>query len=168
MTAYLIRPVCVLCADRPADWEAEPYGCRAAICDKCRDGLLRAYAELGHVEPIVVGAADASMTDAMVRAYLAGQDFKHARTVPEHPHEYLLVTRSTQPWTHLCVIEWIAEHGRPEQWNPASGRGRGTTYRYFDAGDGWEYWATPPASYGAPSWRQTFGAPTIINRRRAG
>jgi hypothetical protein len=101
----------------------------------------------------------------MVRAYLAGQDFRRART-PEAPHEYLLLTRSTDPWAHLCVIAWLAVNGTPGRWTVPGGKGRALTYRYFDAGDGWEYWASPPAAF-APAWKPPAAAPTILNRRKA-
>jgi hypothetical protein len=152
-------PVCGLCVTSAAAWRVEVHGAAADVCDKCR-GVLGA----GDAAPLADAAREARRPNtAQVQRYLAAQPFKTARTVPDHPHQYLLVTASTDPWLHLRVIAYIADRGHEETWRPSPGA-KGTTYTYWRGGDGWEYWASPPASAGG--WRPPTWAATIINRRK--
>jgi hypothetical protein len=152
-------PVCGLCVTLPACWRVEVHGAAADVCAKCRRALGTVDAA-----PLRDAAREAPRPNTnQVQRYLAAQRFRVARTVPEHPHEYLLVTASTDPWLHLRVIAYLADRGYQETWRPAPGA-KGTTYTYWRGGDGWEYWASPPASAGG--WRPPQLAATVINRRR--
>jgi hypothetical protein len=156
----LVIPPCGVCTRAAAAWRAELAGATVDVCDRCRDAL-----RAGEAAPLADAARAARRPNtAQVQRYLAAQPFKHARTVPEHPHEYLVLSASTDPWLHLRVIAYIEDRGHQEVWRPAPGR-TGTTYTYWRGGDGWEYWPSPPAMSG-PSWAAPKYARTILNRRR--
>ncbi len=150
----LVRPACGVCANAPATWLAAVHGAAAYLCDGCHAALR---CEDSAVLREAAGEVRLLRT-VDVSKYLRTAPFKFARTVPEHPHEYLLLAKSPDLWTHLRVIRFIRERGNPGRW-------MGTVYAYWRGGDGWEYWASPPAS-SAPGWRAPATAPTIINRRR--
>jgi hypothetical protein len=156
----LVVPVCVLCTRAAACWRAEVAGATADVCERCRGSLGAAEA----VPLRDAAGAARPVTTVQVTRYLRAQAFKYARTVPEHPHEYLVITASTDPWMHLRVIAYLEARGGAETWRHAPGA-KGTTYTYWRGGDGWEYWASPPAS-GVTGWQAPRYAATIINRRR--
>jgi hypothetical protein len=83
--------------------------------------------------------------------YEAG--FTYAKTVPDAPHEYLLLSRASDPLHQLRLIDLIRRTGSP-------GSFRGWRYAYRTWGD-WTYWASPPAG------RPPAVADSILNRRRA-
>jgi hypothetical protein len=89
------------------------------------------------------------------RRYLEGQPFRGASTVPDAPHEYLLLSRATDPVRHLRLIDLIRRTGEP-------GRFRNATYAYRLWGN-WVYWASPPVNWG----RNPPILDSILNRRRA-
>ena len=86
-------------------------------------------------------------TVAQVRRYLAAQTWVYARTMPKHPHEYVLLKRSTDPWMHLRAVAFIRERGEKRLFAPSR-----KVRAYWPAGDGYEYWAMDRAT------------DTIINR----
>jgi hypothetical protein len=79
------------------------------------------------------------------RPYIASQTWTFARTVPQHPHEYLMMKRSSDPEEHRRFMDYLDATGEPgEFW--------GRTWRYVTV-DEWTYWTSGPAFF--------------INRRRA-
>jgi hypothetical protein len=77
--------------------------------------------------------------------YIEAQDWVFAKTMPQNPHEYVLIRRSTDWREHLRFLHWICVWGEDEVF-------KGSHYQYRTAG-GWRYWALGPND-------------TIINRRR--
>jgi hypothetical protein len=78
------------------------------------------------------------------RPYIAANEWVFASTMPDHPHEYVLIRHSTDWRTHILFGRWIRRYGQVE-------RHMGRSYRYR-AVDGWRYWVLGPND-------------TIINRR---
>jgi hypothetical protein len=78
------------------------------------------------------------------RPYIASQTWVFAKTMPEHPHEYVVISRSTNWRGHLRMLLWIRLWGHEEKY-----QGRSYQYRVVDAK---RYWAMGPND-------------TIINRR---
>ena len=83
------------------------------------------------------------------RPYLSGQTFVTAKTVPQHPHAYLLAERSTDPEGHRAMVAWLNATGEPRTF--------GAIYRYREV-DGWLYWACRAARWSGPG--------LVLNRRR--
>jgi hypothetical protein len=77
--------------------------------------------------------------------FIEAQMWVEARTMPEHPHSYVLLRRSTDWREHLRFLTWIRA-GDTERWVD------GRTYRFRDVGD-YHYWALSAAD-------------SILNRRR--
>jgi len=77
--------------------------------------------------------------------YIEAQSWVFARTMPDNPHEYVLLRRSTDWREHLRFLLWIRVHGEVERF-------KGRSYRYRTVGQ-FRYWALGPDD-------------TIINRRR--
>jgi hypothetical protein len=129
-----------------------------------RGGHLSAMADCAARR--VLGAWEANDADALERAmallrdvlpadppedfdpstYIGAHKWVFARTMPENPHEYVLIRRSTDWREHLRFLRWIRVWGDNELY-------RGVNYRYRTIGE-WRYWALGPND-------------TIINRRRA-
>jgi hypothetical protein len=80
------------------------------------------------------------------RPYVAAQAWTFAKTMPDNPHEYVLIRKSTDWRAHLCVLSWLRAHGEVEKF-------MGRTYR-FRTVDDHHYWVLGPSD-------------TIINRRKA-
>jgi hypothetical protein len=76
--------------------------------------------------------------------YIEANDWTFAATMPEHPHEYLLIRNSTDWRAHLRFVRWLRVHGAVERF-------QGRRYRYRLVG-GRRYWALGPSD-------------TIVNRR---
>ena len=147
----LARPAC--------EWCSAPYKFTAAVvelslafsadatarvCAACAAEYfptrpLRALVPVADAAPLL-GAREAA-------SYVKAQTWTTARTVPEDPHQYLLLRASTDPWTHLRLIRYIRETGERRLWP----RDR-TWYSYWRSG-GHEYWGMPRESE------------TLINRR---
>lgn len=83
-------------------------------------------------------------TEGAVAGYLAAEFWTLARTVPEYPHEYLLLTRSNDPLMHLQVVGFIRERGERRQWPPKDGpaAGKRVWCHYWTAG-GYLHWTQP-------------------------
>jgi len=136
--------------------ETRVGGAVAKLCEACdaaigRPGTLRAR---------LVPVADAARPlpdEATVAGYLAAETWTNARTVPEYPHAYLLLARSTDPLMHLRVVRFIRERGERRQWAPKDGpaAGRKVWCHYWTSGE-WEHWTQPSA------------ADPILNRKPAG
>jgi hypothetical protein len=62
--------------------------------------------------------------------------FKFAKTMPETPHWYVIMTAANEA-DFLALFHAVKEHGVDERWGRA-------TYRYWYPGDGFKYWASPP------------------------
>ena len=41
------------------------------------------------------------------RPYIAANHWVFARTMPDNPHEYVVIYNSTDPYQHLMFLEWI-------------------------------------------------------------
>jgi hypothetical protein len=78
-------------------------------------------------------------------SYIEAQDWVFAKTMPENPHEYVLIRRSTDWRAHLRFLHWIRVWGEDEVF-------KGWHYQCRTVGE-WRYWALGPND-------------TIINRRR--
>jgi hypothetical protein len=130
----LARPSCQLCGDRDSEVEGRTTlgGCWACLCADCwnRIGLD------GTDVPLVNVAGTVRLpTAAQVRAYLASQKWVYARTMPKHPHEYVLLKRSADPWMHLRVVAYVRRRGEHRYFPPSR-----RVHSYWQAGDGFEYW----------------------------
>ncbi len=144
----LARPACEWCSSpyrfKAATLEvAVPIGdATARLCDECAGNFDGPRA-------LLVPAADAAplITGADAAAYVAAEFWTLARTVPEDPHEYLLLRTSHDPWMHLRVLRFIKMAGERRQWP----RDR-AWYHYWRSG-GYEYWGMPRES------------DTLLNRR---
>lgn len=77
-------------------------------------------------------------------AYIESQRWRFASSMPDHPHEYVLLRASSDAHAHLAFLDWIRTTGSIEVY-------RGRRYRYREVA-GHRYWAMGPAD-------------TIINRR---
>jgi len=138
----------------PCDWCSSPYapktatvetatgigGAIARLCAECAD-LIGA----GPRTPLRDAAdMNALPTEAEVAAYLTGeQGWTFARTVPDTPHEYLLLRRSMDPYMHLRVVRFIRERGERRKWT-APNKAR-VECSYWTAG-GREHWTMPSES----------------------
>jgi hypothetical protein len=80
------------------------------------------------------------------RPYIDSQEWVFARTMPENPHFYVHLSKTTDWRSHLVVLLWIRAHGEVERF-------KGRDYRYQTV-DGWRLWAMGPND-------------SILNKRRA-
>lgn len=115
-------------------------GATARLCAACADLI-------GHGPRVaLIPAAELlEQIDTVTAAgYLGGQPWTPARSVPEYPHEYLLLSRSTDPGTHLRVVRLIRGEGERRKWSPPSGpaAGRSVWCHYWRVGTH-EYWTQP-------------------------
>jgi hypothetical protein len=150
----LIRP--------PCDWCSSPYRPKTATIETATTvggAIARLCADCAEVigDPPYTRLLDAAeavdlITADQAAAYLAAHPWTYAKTVPEDPHEYLLIHRSADPWMHLRVIRYIRETGERRKWRHPRGAGSGT-YAYWAPGDGWEYWPLGDSE-------------TVLNRRK--
>jgi hypothetical protein len=140
----LVIPPCGFCWDRDAVFEVlTVWGCWASLCPGCTGRF-----DSGQAEPALLragAAVEPLLTAAEAGAYVDAQTWTFARTMPKWPHEYVLIWKSTAPWTQLRVLAFIRAVGEPRRW------GR-KTHHYWTHGEH-EYWAMPPRE-------------TILNRRR--
>ena len=147
----LARPAC--------EWCASPYKFTAAtveidlaysadatarVCASCAAG---SFPDRDGQVLVPVAEAVPLLSGAEAAAYVESQEWTTARTVPEDPHQYLLLRASTDPWTHLRMIRYIGAAGERRLWP----RDR-TWYSYWRSA-GHEYWGMPRESE------------TLINRR---
>jgi len=150
--------ICYVLVRPPCDWCSSPFrpktatvetattvgGAVARLCDACAELI-------GTGEQIrLYDAAEAAplLTEAEAASYVGTETWTYAKTVPNEPHEYLLMARSGDPWTHLRVIRYIRAAGERRQWS----RDR-RWYHYWRSGD-FEYWAMGASE-------------TMLNRRAA-
>jgi hypothetical protein len=112
----------------------------ARLCGPCADLIGD-----GPRRPIVLVADTLPLlADADAAAYLAAQAWTPAKTVPEYPHEYVLLPRSADLLTHLRVVRFIRHHGDRRQWMPGDGpaAGRKVWCHYWRSGEH-EHWTQP-------------------------
>jgi hypothetical protein len=69
------------------------------------------------------------------RPYIASQRWVFAKSMPENPHYYVLLSRSSDWRGHLTMLAWIRRWGRRELF--------GRWWQAVDV-DGWHYWAMSP------------------------
>jgi hypothetical protein len=143
--AVLVLPPCMFC-DRAAGVETTAFGVRADLCAE----HASQYGADALSRPLRAGPAALPLpTGAEAGAYVESQAYRRARPTylgrPQAPHEYVLLRRSTDPWTQLRVLAFIREHGERRRF-------QGSYHRYWTWGD-YEYWELQPA------WN------TILNRR---
>jgi hypothetical protein len=151
-----LEPTRLVLARPPCEWCSSPYrfkaaalevtvpigGATARLCLDCAENFPGPRAAL-------MPAADAArlITVTAAAAYVEAEKWTAAKTVPEDPHEYLLLRVSSDPWMHLRVLRFIKATGERRQW--AKDR---AWYRYWQTG-GHEYWGMPRES------------DTLLNRR---
>ena len=156
MTTEPERPGLHVLAPTPCDWcstglyqrkmarwmAATTVGAATArLCDDCADLI----GDGPRMRLVPVADAYRQLYDAEVGLYLAEQTaWTKARTAPEYPHEYLLVTRSTAPLTHLRTVRFIRANGERRQWAPSSGpaAGRKVWCHYWTSGE-YQHWTQP-------------------------
>jgi hypothetical protein len=80
------------------------------------------------------------------RPFIAAQEWRFAKTMPWHPHEYVMIHKATDAFEHVRFLVWIRLTGKIEVY-------KGSEYPYVEI-DGYRYWALRPEY-------------TIINRRTA-
>lgn len=150
-TRYVLaRPSCELCSapyravTATLEVQTGIGGATARLCADCAAPFL-SFAPVVELVP----AADAVplITGADADAYVSGQRWTVARTVPDDPHEYLLLRASTDQWMHLRFLRFVKYAGERRQW-PRDRR----WYSYWRSA-GFEYWPMPGESE------------TLINRR---
>lgn len=78
------------------------------------------------------------------RPFIEGNEWVFAKTMPENPHEYVLLRNSSDWVEQLRFLRWL-RRGEVERFLGRSYRGRTV--------DGWRYWALSPDD-------------SIVNRRR--
>jgi hypothetical protein len=139
----LVRPPCDWCSGpyqyRPAQLETGLTiggDARAVLCDQCAAMIGRG----ARSELVPVADTLDLITPGEAWAYLGSEFWTHARTVPEDPHDYLLLQVSHDPLMHLRVIRFIRETGDRRQW-PRDKR----WYSYWRSG-GYEHWTMPRES----------------------
>jgi hypothetical protein len=71
------------------------------------------------------------------RPYIAANFWTFASTMPENPHEYLLLRNSTDWREHLRMLRWV-RRGEREKWRD------GKIYSYRVVDRRWRYWALGP------------------------
>ena len=49
--------------------------------------------------------------DCDPRPYIAANRWVFARTMPENPHEYVVLAHSSDPYEHLMFVEWNPARG---------------------------------------------------------
>jgi hypothetical protein len=127
------------------------------LIDACRE-LLSAWDDLdGHKQKTVDAFKESVAELARLlpsppadydpHPYIATNRWTYARTMPENPHEYVVLRKSTDPYEHLRFLAWIRGSGNLEHF-------KGRDYEFVEI-DGWRYWAM-----GTDQLEQT-----IINRR---
>lgn len=80
------------------------------------------------------------------RPYIESQSWVFAKTMPQRPHEYVHLSKTTNWRGHMQMNRWLRSYGSLERY-------AGTKWPYKTVG-GWRYWAGAD-----PDW-------TIINRRK--
>jgi hypothetical protein len=92
------------------------------------------------------------MADYDPRPFIRANTWTFAKSVPSHPHEYLVGTRATDPDAFAELCAWINRTGTRA---PFTFGGRTHTYAYATV-DEWVYWVSRGA-----------GRALLVNRRRA-
>ena len=82
------------------------------------------------------------------RPYIASQEWVFAKTMPERPHEYVHLSKSTDWRGHLLMNRWLRVTGELEKFVRPG-------VAVPEEVEGWRYWAGAD-----PNW-------TIVNRRVA-
>ena len=159
--AVLAPTACEWCSTgfyqrKMARWQTRTKvgGATARLCDDCAEAI--GDGPRARLVPVAETALPLP-TEEAVAAYLAAETWTTARTVPEYPHAYLLLARSSDPLMHLRVVRFIRERGERRQWAPKDGpaAGRRVWCHYWTSGE-WEHWTQPSA------------ADPILNRKPAG
>jgi hypothetical protein len=83
------------------------------------------------------------------RPFIEANRWTYARTMPQNPHEYLLLRKAHDWRTHLVFVRWLKVHGEIERWVDRR------DYPYCTV-DGWRYWTL-----------LLVNDEVIINRRKA-
>jgi hypothetical protein len=110
-----------------------------------QDRQARHRAAAGHRRGPAAAAQPPLPTREEAGAYVEAQTWTFARTMPKWPHEYVLIWKSTSPWTQLRVLAFIRATGERRKW--------GRHFHHYWTWADYEYWAMPPRE-------------TILNRRR--
>lgn len=85
----------------------------ASLCPICADKIGRP----GTGRRLVTAAAQPPLpTREEAGAYVEAQTWTFARTMPKWPHEYVLIWKSTSPWTQLRVLAFIRATGERRKW----------------------------------------------------
>lgn len=125
---------------RFAEVEVEtPFGARARLCRICAEKVG------GPSWPLVPVADTLPALDyAAAAEYLRFAYWTTAKTTPEYPHQYALLTDSQDPLMHLRVVRFIRSNGERRKWAPKSGpaAGRSAWCHYWTVGR-YEYWTMP-------------------------
>jgi hypothetical protein len=87
------------------------------------------------------------------RQFIRANLWTYAKSVPEHPHEYLPAQRATDPDEFRRFCQWVNRAGEPGTFTFA---GRTHTYRYSQV-DERLYWVS----------RSPWGSSLLVNRRLA-
>jgi hypothetical protein len=108
-------------------------GATARLCDECSGDFTGP-------RRLLIPAADLAplLTEEEAAKYVSAEFWTLARTVPEDPHEYLLLRISHDQWTHLRLIRYIREVGEKRTWRRSKAQAR-QVYSYWRSGD-YEYW----------------------------
>ena len=119
-------------------------GATARLCMQCADDIA---GDAWRTPIVPVAESLPLIEEAEAAAYLARQKWTVARTAPEYPHEYLLLSRSTDPLLHLRTGRLIRETGERRQWTPTTGpaAGRRVWCHYWRSG-AYEHWTQPSAA----------------------
>jgi hypothetical protein len=140
----MVIPPCGSCFRNDAELAAVVGGSWAYLCRRCAsEGVAdRAW----DWKPLLVGPLLDGCTEDEVRRYVRSQRFTFARTMPDIPHYYVVLHRSTDPLLHLRAVNWIRENGQSRRF----ARGKPPNHYWTDGN--YEYWALPQRE-------------TILNRR---
>lgn len=137
---------------RNAEIQATVFGATARLCATCAKGL-------GVTGPPLAYLADTLPMLAVgeLALYLQDAAWTTAKTVPEYPHQYLLLSKSPDPLTHLRAVRYIRANGERREWSPTSGPAAGRMV--------WcHYWASPTHLH----WTQPSRHDPILNRKPLG
>jgi hypothetical protein len=115
-------------------------GATAMLCDDCAakigTGPATPVRDLAHAHPLL--SADEAA------AYLTGAaGWTFAKSAPDQPHEYLLLSRSADPLAHLRAVRFIRHYGDRRAWPVPGGRGKVWCSYWTPEGSDVEYWTQP-------------------------
>jgi hypothetical protein len=142
----LIRPECPWCwsyyrqVQATVEVETTVGGVATFLCDDCADaigtGPRTPLLDAAHARPL--------LTAGQAAGYLTGADqWKFARSVPDQPHEYLLLHRSDDPLLHLRTVRFIRHYGEHRSWTVPGTKTRLWCHYWTPPGSALEYWTQP-------------------------